>query len=291
MNFKIKYALVIVFLCNTAAKAQNLSVAEKKDIFHKYSSTVVNSKINGGNLLLVELSRPLTSAEIQELKPLRSLSSNHIIISEKMAAKFSSLIISQSKANSLWKASDKLSRLYEQYITQNKQFTIRIAINPQTPAVSETLKTLKSYTLDQNNHIITASIQMSELMPVLQLDEVIFADIIQVAQDEALIKDLDLSVNEIAAVQLRYPDITGKGITLSVKEQMFDKTDIDLIGNIVAYPSNAPVVDDHATNMSTLAVGRGNSYILGRGAAPSAFLTASDYRKNNDDLMPDDIKS
>ena len=290
MNFKIKYALIIIFICNTAAKAQNLSVAEKKDIFHKYSSAAVNSKINGGNLLLVELSRPLTAAEIQELKPLRSFSLNHIIISEKMAAKFSPLIISQSKANSLWKASDKLSRLYEQYITQNKQFTIRIAINPKTLIIPASLKGLRSYTLDQDNHIITVSIQMSELMPVLQLDEVLFADIIQVAKDEALIKDLDLSVNQIAAVQLHYPDINGKGITLSVKEQMFDKTDIDLIGNIVASPSNAPVVDDHATNMSTLAAGRGNSYILGQGAAPAASLTASDYRKNNDDLMPDDIK-
>ncbi|KIO74807.1 hypothetical protein TH53_24265 [Pedobacter lusitanus] len=290
MNFKIKYALAIILLCNIAAKAQNLSVAEKKDIFHKYSTTVSDSKKKGGNLLLVELSRPLTAAEIQELKPLRSFSLNHIIIPEKTASKVGSLIVSQSKANSLWKASDKLSRLYEQYIAQNKQFTIRIAINPQTLTVPPSLQALKSYTLDQKNHLITATIQMSELMPILQLDEVLFADIIQAAQDEALIKDLDLSVNQISAVQLRYPDINGKGITLSVKEQMFDKSDIDLIGNIVASPSNAPVVDDHATNMATLALGRGNSYILGRGAAPFASLTASDYRKNNDDLMPDDIK-
>jgi len=290
VSFKIKYALIIIFLCNTAAKAQNLSVAEKKDIFHKYSSTAGNSRINGVNLLLVELSRPLTAAEFQELKPLRSFSLNHIIIPEKTAAKFSSLIISQSKANSLWKASDKLSRLYEQYLTQNKLFTIRIAINPQTLTVPALLTGLKSYTLDQNNHIITASIQMNELMPILQSEDVLFADIIQIAKDEALIKDLDLSVNEIASVQLRYPDINGKGITLSIKEQMFDKTDIDLIGNIVASPSNAPVVDDHATNMATLATGRGNTYILGQGAAPFASLTASDYRKNNDDLMPDDIK-
>ncbi|QNK62763.1 S8 family peptidase [Pedobacter sp. PAMC26386] len=290
MNFKIKYALVIIFLCNTAAKAQNLSVAEKKDILHKYSSTVVNSKINGENLVLVELARPLTSAEIQELKPLRSFSLNHLIIQEKMVNKVSSILISQTKANSLWKASDKLVRQYEQYLTQNKQFTIRIAINPLISTIAPTLQALKAYTLDQPNHIITASIQMSELMAILQLEEVIFADIIQAPKDEILIKDLDLSVNQIAAVQLRYPDINGKGITLSLKEQMIDITDIDLIGNLVASPSHAPMVDGHATNMATLAVGRGNSYILGLGAAPFTSLTTSDYRKNNDDLMPDDIK-
>lgn len=290
MNFKIKYALIIILLCNIAAKAQKLSVAEKKEIFHKYSSTVSDSKINGGNLLLVELSRPLTATEIQELKPLRSFSLNHLIIPEKMAAKFSSLIISQTKANALWKASDKLSRQYEQYLTQNKQFTIRISINPQVLTVPASLQTLKSYTFDQNNYVVTASIQMSELMPVLQLEEVLFADIYQTAKDETVINDMDLSSNEISAVHLRYPAIDGKGITLSIKEQMFVKEDIDLAGNVVAAPSAAPVVDDHATQMATLAVGRGNTFIRGLGAAPFASLTASDYRKNNNDLMPDDIK-
>ncbi|MBB6499619.1 S8 family peptidase [Pedobacter cryoconitis] len=290
MEIKIKYALIIIFLFSTAVKGQNLSVAEKKNIFNKYSSTTVNSKINGENLLLVELSRPLTSKEIEELKPLRNFSLNHLIIREDMAAKVSNIILAQAKANSWWKASDKLNRLYEQYNTQNKQFIIRIAINPKTLVISRQLQSLKDYTLDQQHYVITASIQMNELMAILQLDEVLFADIIQTPKDEIVINDTDLSDNEIAAVHLRYPDINGKGITLSLKEQMFAKEDIDLTGNIVASPSNAPVVDDHATIMATLALGRGNSFIRGLGAAPFASLTASDYTKNNFDLMPDDIK-
>ncbi|MDB5267950.1 MAG: hypothetical protein JWP58_990 [Hymenobacter sp.] len=104
------------------------------------------------------------------------------------------------------------------------------------------------------------------------------------AHEERRLSNSDLSVNVISAVHARFPDLTGQGLTASVKEQAFDADDIDLKGRVVSPAAFAKPYSDHATAMATLLGGAGNSDPLGRGAARAVRLATSDFAR----LLPDD---
>ncbi|WP_216678966.1 S8 family peptidase [Hymenobacter siberiensis] len=104
------------------------------------------------------------------------------------------------------------------------------------------------------------------------------------AHEERYLGNSDLSVNTISAVHARFPDLTGQGLTASVKELPFDPDDIDLKGRVVALGAFAKPYSDHATAMATLLGGAGNSDPLGWGAARAVRLATSDFAR----LLPDD---
>ncbi|MBF9224359.1 S8 family serine peptidase [Hymenobacter ruricola] len=104
------------------------------------------------------------------------------------------------------------------------------------------------------------------------------------AHAERRLNNSDLSVNNFTAAQARYPQLTGQGLTVSVKELPFDPADIDVKGRVVAASSFPGPASDHATAMATLIGGAGNSDPLGRGVAPAVRLATSDFAR----LLPDD---
>jgi hypothetical protein len=104
------------------------------------------------------------------------------------------------------------------------------------------------------------------------------------AHEERRLGNSDLSVNVISVVHARFPDLTGQGLTASVKELPFDADDIDLKGRVVNPVTFAKPYSDHATAMATLLGGAGNSDPLGRGAARAVRLATSDFAR----LLPDD---
>ena len=104
------------------------------------------------------------------------------------------------------------------------------------------------------------------------------------AHEERRLGNSDLSVNAISAVFARFPNLTGQGLTASVKELSFDPNDIDLKGRVVNPGTFAKSSSDHATTMATLLGGAGNSDPLGRGAARAVRLATSDFAR----LLPDD---
>ena len=104
------------------------------------------------------------------------------------------------------------------------------------------------------------------------------------AHEERRLSNSDLSVNAIAAVHARFPDLTGQGLTASVKEMPFDPDDIDLQGRAVSPGAFVRPYSDHATAMATLLGGAGSSDPLGRGAARAVRLATSDFAR----LLPDD---
>ena len=104
------------------------------------------------------------------------------------------------------------------------------------------------------------------------------------AHAERQLNNSDLSVNAIAAVQARFPELGGQGLTVSVKEQPFDSTDIDFKGRVLHPEAFPGPPSDHATAMATLIGGAGNSHPLGRGVARQVRLATSDFAR----LLPDD---
>ncbi|HEX8677684.1 MAG TPA: S8 family serine peptidase, partial [Segetibacter sp.] len=132
-------------------------------------------------------------------------------------------------------------------------------------------------------YLIDASMrQLIDL--ILPLPKVLFVeDGTRVPKEETQVNNLDLSTNRINVVHHRFPQWNGDGLTISIKENKPDTTDIDFAGRYLTTTLSSPVTSDHATNMATMIAGGGNSWYLGKGAAWGAVISSSDYSR----LLPD----
>jgi hypothetical protein len=112
---------------------------------------------------------------------------------------------------------------------------------------------------------------------------VTFADIHRIPREESVLNNIDNSTNQINTVHGLYPALNGNGLTVSVKENKPDTTDIDLKGRFLSTPLSSPTITQHAGIMSTLIGGGGNSDHSGKGAAWGVTLSSSDFAS----LLPD----
>ena len=97
--------------------------------------------------------------------------------------------------------------------------------------------------------------------PIIQ-----FIEPVRVPKEETALNEFDLSVNSVNLVHEQFP-FSGHGMVVSVKENKPDTTDIDLTGRWLPNPLASPFVNSHATNMSTIIGGAGNSFYTGKGVA------------------------
>ncbi|RYY87164.1 MAG: T9SS type A sorting domain-containing protein [Chitinophagaceae bacterium] len=87
---------------------------------------------------------------------------------------------------------------------------------------------------------------------------------------------LDRSLNRINLVQQRYT-LRGDSLRVSVKEQAFDSSDIDLRGRVFVSGREASSSTAHAAIMTTIIAGGGNSSPYSIGAAPAALVTSTTF--------------
>ncbi|TGD81189.1 S8 family serine peptidase [Hymenobacter wooponensis] len=104
------------------------------------------------------------------------------------------------------------------------------------------------------------------------------------AHDERQLNGADFAANKVSPVHSRYPQLTGSGLTVSVKENPLDIQDIDFRGRLINPDPRAVLQSSHSTIMATLIAGGGNSSPNGKGAAWQARIAQSDY----ENLLPDD---
>ena len=101
--------------------------------------------------------------------------------------------------------------------------------------------------------------------------------------EELLVGNLDLSANKINLAQRNYPQWNGDGIVVSVKENKPDTTDIDFTGRFLTTSLSSNSVNPHASIMSTMIAGGGNTWHQGKGAAWGSIISSSNFAT----LMPD----
>ena len=104
------------------------------------------------------------------------------------------------------------------------------------------------------------------------------------AQSERQLNSADFTTNKVTTTHARYPQVTGQGLAVSVKESPLDIQDIDFKGRLINPDPQAVLLNSHATIMATLIAGGGNSSPNGKGAAWKARIAQSSY----DNLLPDD---
>jgi hypothetical protein len=284
MRIKFVFFIVLFFLSWKGLMSQNLSPAENEQLFSRYKRQLSHSVANGKNFLLVQLTRPLNAKELETLQPARSFSGYHLIVKESSVAGLGNLIKAQVEVSFLWKASDNLIKLIEHPVGQT--LTIRLVYESHLIQLPALLKHLQGYKIDEQNALITAMVKDTAVLSILEQECVLFADLIPIAREEVAVNGADLSTNDIYAVHQFYPHLNGNGITVSVKEGLFDKDDIDLAGNVSSTSGSTASVTSHATTMSTLILGRGNTFMKGLGVAPVAKLTSSNFSN----LLPDDLR-
>lgn len=110
-----------------------------------------------------------------------------------------------------------------------------------------------------------------------------FLDVVRIPLEETMIDDLDLSTNKVNLVHDQFKTINGNGTSVSVKENKPDTNDIDLKGRFFSTAAAASNITSHATIMSTIIGGAGNSYITGKGVAWGSDMYSSDFAN----LLPD----
>ncbi|AXY75149.1 T9SS C-terminal target domain-containing protein [Paraflavitalea soli] len=118
---------------------------------------------------------------------------------------------------------------------------------------------------------------------LLKTPWVIFADQPRLPREEQVVSSHDNTTSQINTVHGLYPALNGNGLTVSVKENKPDTTDIDLKGRYLSTPLSSPTISQHAGIMSTLIGGGGNSDYSGKGAAWGVTLSSSDFAS----LLPD----
>jgi hypothetical protein len=87
----------------------------------------------------------------------------------------------------------------------------------------------------------------------------------------------DMTANRINVAWNEFQALKGEGQVVSVKENRMDTNDIDLLRRSVTSPFESPIDETHATAMTTLIAGAGNSFYTGKGVAPRTRYSSSDF--------------
>lgn len=103
------------------------------------------------------------------------------------------------------------------------------------------------------------------------------------AKVELAIAGFDYSTNHINTVHHDFPTLDGSHLVVSVKEEGPDTSDIDLRGRFLSTALQSPGTSSHATIMSTIIAGAGNSFYTSRGVAPAGTISSASFEQ----LTPD----
>ncbi|WP_307528017.1 S8 family serine peptidase [Pedobacter sp. W3I1] len=216
------------------------------------------------------------------MKPKKKLSGDYFIVEKSSVNNLSNSIVSQEQANGLWKVSDRLMKVLSKSNKKNDSILVRLAFK-NINVLPKAVTSLKIKSTDHVNNICTVNLSPTDLMLLLEHNDILYADVLPIAKEEVVVNGMDLGLNQISNAHNLFPGIDGTGINVSFKEGMYDAADLDLLGKTLPGATIGKTPTTHATIMATLALGNGNSFIRGLGAAPKAKLAYSDFSN----LMPD----
>ncbi|WP_158538645.1 S8 family peptidase [Chitinophaga skermanii] len=123
-----------------------------------------------------------------------------------------------------------------------------------------------------------------QLNQLLYDPAITFADVLRTPKTEINVALYNMAINNIELVRSKQPLLNGHTEIVSIREDLFDTTDIDLHGKYIRTANTASTLNAHTTIMATLVAGAGNAGPAALGVAPAAQLTSSSFTT----LLPDD---
>jgi len=184
------------------------------------------------------------------------------------------------EVNNLWKLPPNFSN-------SKKENTYVIASDSITTLIAD----LKSVNISDikilnNNLILLKSDSQKIIDKVIVLNSVSSISLESLLpKAESKIIDQNFTINYINKANANFPLLTGDNQIISIKDDLFNVNDIDLVNKHVSSSTQSSIVSSHATDMATIASGLGNSSALGKGVAPKAKLQSSDFLN----IYPDEI--
>lgn len=149
----------------------------------------------------------------------------------------------------------------------------------------------KSFSI-QYEHAASQTFVVEAVKTIDAIDKLANCDVVtfvdkytHVIQDETANSFQDLSVSRVNIVHNVYPELSGYGMRVCVKERSFDTTDIDLAGRYIYSPLTDTEQSLHAAQMATIIAGGGNTMPQSKGVAWKSKVMSSSY----DNLFPDDV--
>lgn len=187
-------------------------------------------------------------------------------------------------ANAQLNDAARMSPLFKKILAQKKNtdtLTVFVSVNDLSKLNDEKgIQILSSY---RNTNMALIKISVAQFLFLFDKGEIRFADVYRTPKEEVTTGSLDIRLNKISLAHNQFPNINGDSINVSIQEQRFDTTDIDVKGRIFEGGVASDVPSSHAAIMATILAGAGNSSQLAEGAAWGADLTSSDYAS----LLPD----
>jgi hypothetical protein len=186
--------------------------------------------------------------------------------------------LAQSKNNG------KVSPLLQNLLSAKRaDETLTVFLTAKGLAAIRNEKDIQIVSEYENTNTALVKIFPAKLLSLLDRNEIVFADVYRVPKDELTTGALDISLNKISFSHNCFTDINGDSVFVSIKEQRFDTTDIDIRGRYFETNVASDVASSHAAIMATILAGAGNSSPYAKGAAWGAYLTSSGYET----LLPD----
>jgi hypothetical protein len=230
-------------------------------------------KNNAGLLAVRKLSENLFVLDKDKLD---SISSNRLFIKKITAA------------NNLWKLSStaEISRISPQASKKIFRFTISFKNNTfledlhkKFPALRQKISVLPE------QKIMSFLSTYDQIEKLFQNDDrILFIDQLNAnPREELATPGFDLSANKINIVHSLYPQINGAGQHVSIKEDYYDTTDIDIKNRLDNSPLASNNITDHANFMATIIAGGGNSIWYAKGVAWAANVSSSSFEQ----ILPD----
>ena len=286
------YALMflLVFNCFPALAQKQITDTSLLAPYLKIANGPKNTQLpepGTGNFAVVSSQAP------GEVPVLRQLAHDIFIVSISNQAKYAHL---KEKArlvipvNDNWKMSPPLLERFLQ--NQKEKDNIRLLLrvsdtaafrNSYLQPVSNRIKLIKVF---GNAIIISAPFRWIREQ-VLSDANITFISIADHPRTERELTGFDLSANRVNALHSFRPNLNGNGLIVSIKENLMDTTDLDLINRFVFSAETATTPATHATNMTTIVAGAGNSFYTGKGVAWAAGYSSSDFVN----LLPDNNNS
>lgn len=282
MSKSIPLLLLILLSCNYL----NAQLQAEKFFLKKYADKAFTTKNPAFSLAQFSPETPDVVKKEIKISAVRKLSRFLYIIKSNpsLIASLEKQSVSVFNINNTWKLSPAAEKNAERNNTALLRFTVEITnqsfINdvvniffPKTVvyphqkiiSIETTFDAIKNYFLE-DSRVIYIDVAVSK--PIEELG----------------IPGFDLSANNINSVHNKYPGINGEGIHVSLKEDYYDTTDIDLKGRLESSPLASKNVTLHANYMATIIAGAGNSVYCANGVARESRISSSSF----ENILPDE---
>ena len=286
---KATFFIFLIFFCSYYTSAQ---ISLKDPDLIRYQEGINTEIPHIYFLVQLDIATPQSVKNAVGLKALRKFSETIYIIDSIALNKIivKDLYVDQLIAiNNLWKLTPAAERVLAEKNKNKLLFRFQILFTQiefaylflrQHPALNK-----KSISFLPGQNIIALSSTPDEIEKFfLNENEVVSIDVSEVKPKEELgTPGYDLAANKLNIVHNEYPTITGLGQHVSIKEDYYDTTDIDIKGRFESSPLAASNSSNHANFMATIIAGAGNSVYYALGAAPEAIISSSSFEP----VLPD----